>query len=145
VVEKLPSSEPFDLAVRDGKTGFIFFNIEGDQYDYDVGAQLPSITDGRLLISPDFANALGRPSESGSVVGKISIRASMQPVDIQTLVNGEVRSAVMSPLHGAGAPPSVGTVPGPISPSDICPPWSKVEVMEPLSALGWEPILVTTH
>ena len=29
----------------------------------------------------------------------------MQPVDIQTLVNGEVRSAVMSPLHGAGAPP----------------------------------------
>jgi len=105
--------------------------------DYDVGAQLPSITDGRLLISPDFANALGRPSESGSVVGKISIRASMHPVDIQTLVNGEVRSAVMSPLHGAGAPPSVGTVPGPISPSEIFPPWSKVEVMEP--------ILVTTH
>jgi hypothetical protein len=63
VVEKLPSSEPFDLAVRDGKTGFIFFNIEGDQYDYDVGAQLPSITDGRLLISPDLLmrlDALGK-------------------------------------------------------------------------------------
>src|ERR1700675_4122346 len=29
VIEKLQSEEPFDLAVRDGKTGFVFFNIEG--------------------------------------------------------------------------------------------------------------------
>ena len=35
-IEKLPSGEAFDLAVRDGKTGFTFFNIEGHQYDYDV-------------------------------------------------------------------------------------------------------------
>ena len=35
VVEKLPSDAAFDLAVRDGKTGFTFFNIEGHQYDYD--------------------------------------------------------------------------------------------------------------
>src|SRR5439155_1297438 len=28
VVEKLPSGEAFDLTVRDGKTGFAFFNIE---------------------------------------------------------------------------------------------------------------------
>ena len=32
VVEKLPSDAAFDLAVRDGKTGFTFFNIEGHQY-----------------------------------------------------------------------------------------------------------------
>ena len=31
-IEKLPSSEQFDLAVRDAKTGFTFFNIEGHQY-----------------------------------------------------------------------------------------------------------------
>ena len=31
-IEKLPSGEAFDLAVRDGKTGFTFFNIEGHQY-----------------------------------------------------------------------------------------------------------------
>src|SRR6266700_3474591 len=61
VVEKLPSDEAFDLAVRDGKTGFAFFNIEGHQYDYDAGAQSLRITDGRLLISKEFANALGRP------------------------------------------------------------------------------------
>jgi len=29
--KKLPSGEQFDLAVRDAKTGFIFFNIEGHQ------------------------------------------------------------------------------------------------------------------
>src|SRR5437870_2004998 len=39
VVEKLPSNEAFDLAVRDAKTGFTYFNIEGHQYDYDAKAQ----------------------------------------------------------------------------------------------------------
>src|SRR5438876_1388509 len=32
VIEKLPSDAAFDLVVRDGKTGFTFFNIEGHQY-----------------------------------------------------------------------------------------------------------------
>ena len=50
-IEKLSSGEAFDLAVRDGKTGFTFFNIEGHQYDYDANGQLLSITGGRLLIS----------------------------------------------------------------------------------------------
>jgi len=36
VVEKLPAAERFDLAVRDAKTGFTFFNIDGPQYDYDA-------------------------------------------------------------------------------------------------------------
>ena len=31
-IEKLPSGEQFDLAVRDAKTSFTFFNIEGQQY-----------------------------------------------------------------------------------------------------------------
>jgi hypothetical protein len=104
VVEKLASGEAFDLAVRDGKTGFTFFNIEGHQYDYDASAQLLTITDGRLLISKEFANAIGRPSDAGAVVGKISIGASVQPVEITHLVNGEPQSVVM---------PAVGTQPGP--------------------------------
>src|SRR6476620_12119826 len=49
-VEKLPSSAAFDLAVRDEKTGFLFFNIDGGEYDYDANAQLLSITGGRLLV-----------------------------------------------------------------------------------------------
>src|SRR5439155_26547979 len=37
VVEKLAAGEQFDLAVRDAKTRFAFFNLEGHQYDYDAG------------------------------------------------------------------------------------------------------------
>src|SRR3954469_15324194 len=44
VIEKLPSGEAFDLAVRDGKTGFTFFNIEGHQYEYDANGQSLGIT-----------------------------------------------------------------------------------------------------
>src|SRR5436190_13938720 len=55
VIEKLPSDEAFDLVVRDGKTGFVFFNIAGHQFEYDATAHLLGITDGKLLISGEFA------------------------------------------------------------------------------------------
>ncbi len=51
VIEKLPAEASFDLAVRDGKTGFIFFNIEGNLYEYDAATHLLAIKNGRLLIS----------------------------------------------------------------------------------------------
>jgi hypothetical protein len=104
VIEKLPSNRGFDLAVRNGNTGFTFFNIEGHQYNYDANGQSLSIRNGRLLVSKEFANALGRPSDAGSIVGKISAGAAMQPIEIDQLVDGEPQSAVM---------PAVGTVPGP--------------------------------
>src|SRR5439155_4084688 len=69
VIEKLPSDAAFDLVVRDGKTGFTFFNIEGHQYDYDPNAQSLSIKGGNLLVSQEFANALGRPSDAAAIVG----------------------------------------------------------------------------
>ncbi len=100
-IEKLPSGEQSDLAVHDAKTGFTFFNIEGQQYDYDANAQLLTIGGGRLTISRDLANALGRPSEAGSVVGEISIGASMQTIEIAKLVSGEPKAVVMPPLGGA--------------------------------------------
>src|SRR2546423_15415002 len=104
VIEKLPSNGGFDLAVRDGNTGFTFFNVEGHQYDYDANARALSITNGRLLVSKEFADALGRPSDAGSIVGKISVGAAMQPVEIDQLVNGEPQSAGV---------PGGGTGPGP--------------------------------
>ena len=100
-IEKLPSSEQFDLAVRDAKTGFTFFNIQGHQYDYDAVGQLLTINGGRLLMSRDFANALGRPSDVGAVVGEISIGAAVQPVEIKELANGELKQVTMPPLHRA--------------------------------------------
>src|SRR5947207_3864031 len=113
VVEKLPTGEAFDLAVRDSNTGFTFFNVEGHQYDYDANAQALSITDGRLLVSKEFANALGRPSDAGSVGGKISVGATMQPIEVTQLANGQPQSVVMPPMQreaGAAAPT---LVPGP--------------------------------
>src|SRR5437764_486635 len=107
VVEKIPSGEQFDFAVRDGNTGFTFFNVEGGQYDYDANAQALSITNGRLLVSKEFANALGRPSDAGSIVGKISVGAAMQPIEVTQLANGQPQSVVMPPMQreaGAEAP-----------------------------------------
>jgi hypothetical protein len=109
-IEKLSSNKGYDLAVRDGKTGFTFFNIEGHQYNYDAAAQSLAITNGRLLVSKEFANALGRPLDAGAIVGKISIGATMQPIEIAHLdENGDVKSASLPALNQ----PSVGTVPGP--------------------------------
>jgi len=104
VIEKLSSDKRYDLAVRDSNTRFTFFNVEGGDYNYDASAQSLSITNGRLLISKEFANALGRPSDAGAMVGKISVGAAMQPIEIDQVVNGDPKSAVM---------PAVGTVPGP--------------------------------
>ncbi len=109
VVEKLPSGQRFDLAVRDSNTGFTFFNVEGGDYGYDANAQSLSITGGRLLISKEFAYALGGSSSAGEVVGKISVGAAMQSIEIDQLVNGAVKSATLPALHE----PRVGTVPGP--------------------------------
>jgi len=113
IVEKLPSDAAFDLAIRDAKTSFTFFNIEGHQYGYDAKAQSLSITGGRLVISKDFANALGRPSVAGEIVGKIFVGAAMQPTEITQLVNGEPKSIVMLPLRGAAWLERPTLVPGP--------------------------------
>jgi hypothetical protein len=103
-VEKLPSGQGTDLAVRDNNTGFTFFNIQGNQYDYDPAAQSLAITNGRLVVSKEFAQTLGRPLDAGAIVGKISVGAAMQPIEIDHLVNGQTQSASM---------PAVGTIPGP--------------------------------
>src|SRR5206468_11047535 len=69
-----------------------------------TSAQAWSTTNGRLIVSKEFANVLGRPSDAGAIVGKISVGAAMQPIEIDQLVNGEPQSVSM---------PAVGTVPGP--------------------------------
>ena len=112
-VEKLPSGQGFELAVRDSNTGFTFFNIEGHQYNYDAAAQSFTITGGRLLISKQFASTLGIPTEAGSLAGTISIGAAMQPIQIDQLVNGETKSMVMPPMQHAVGPGVPNLVPGP--------------------------------
>jgi hypothetical protein len=113
VVEKLPSNQSLGLAVRDSKTGFTFFDVAGGDYDYNAKARSLGIAGGRLLISKEFANALGRPSDAGSVVGKISIGAAMQPIEIAQLVNGKRTSVVVPPLSHPAGPSAPALVAGP--------------------------------
>jgi hypothetical protein len=112
-VEKLPSGQRFDLAVRDSNTGFTFFNIEGHQYGYDAGAQSLTITGGRLLLSRQFANILGVPADTGSSAGTISVGAAMRPIQIDYLVRGETKSMVMPPMQHAVGSGEPNLVPGP--------------------------------
>jgi hypothetical protein len=101
VVEKLSPGAAFDLAVRDVRTGVRFFNVEGHHYDYDAKTQSLNIQGGRLLISDEFAKALGRPSDAGANVGMISIGGALQPIEVTQLVSGEPKSVVMPALGGA--------------------------------------------
>ena len=113
VLEKLPSDAAFDLAVRDSKTGFTFFDIEGNQYNYDRHAELLTITGGNLRVSKELANALGRPSDAGSMIGKISMGATMQPIEIRQLVNGQTKSVTMPPMRNAASGETPAALPGP--------------------------------
>ena len=108
-IEKIASDQPFDLVVRDSQTGFVFFNLIGHSYDYNASQHLLNISGGRLLLSNEFATKLGRPSQASSVVGNMSIVATVVPIEVQKVVNGIVKSDVMPALRQ----PSVGTVPGP--------------------------------
>jgi len=112
-VEKLPSGQGSDLTVRDGNTGFTFFNIQGHQYDYDPAAQSFSITNGKLVVSKEFAQALDRPSDAGAIVGTISIGAVMQPIEVTQLANGKAQSVTMPPMQHAVNPGTPTLVPGP--------------------------------
>jgi len=113
VVEKVTSANRLALAVRDARTGFTFFNIEGHRYDYDAKAQLLNILGGRLLISEAFADALARPADAGVAVGQISITATMRPIEITQMVNGQPKSMVMPALNGAAVISTPTLVPGP--------------------------------
>lgn len=109
VVENTGWGEQYEFIVRDGKTGFIFFNIEGHEYTYDPDAQMLGIQNGRLLISKEYATELGRPSDVGSIVGQISISATTRAIEVEQVVDGEVTQAVLP----ASRNPETGTVPGP--------------------------------
>ena len=97
VVEKLPAESAFDMAVRDAKTGFTFFKIEGHQYDYDATGSCSTSPEGRLLISKEFAAALGRPAEWRRSRKDFNRRSDAADRDNQ-LVNGEPKSMTLPPL-----------------------------------------------
>jgi len=110
VIESLAWGGNYELAVRDAQTSFTFFNIEGQHYNYDADSHSFGIDSGRLLISPEFAAVLGRPADAGVVVGTANVTATMRPIEITQIVNGDVKSDSMPPSFGGG---ENGTRPGP--------------------------------
>jgi hypothetical protein len=108
VLEKTGWGEQYELAIRDAKTGFIFFNIEGHQFEYDARAHQFTITSGKLLISKEFAADLGRPADSGAVIGKISVTATMRDIEVSKIKDNEVLSDSLPSLN-----PEAGSAPGP--------------------------------
>jgi hypothetical protein len=124
VIEKVPSNQRFSLFVRDGQTGFHFFNIEATLTEYDAAALSLSIK-GRLFISEDLASSLGRLSDADALVGEISIATKMYQVETTTLVNGVPKSATLVPRKGGASTRSDAPVPGPILSSAIFPAWCK--------------------
>lgn len=115
IFERTPFENEHEFVVRDGKTGFVFFNVSGYSYDYDTSKNVFTVSDGRLFVSEEYAKSLGRPSLAGSIAGKISVIATMYPIEIDKVVDGAVQSAVMKPLRpeNGGRQPDVGTTPGP--------------------------------
>jgi hypothetical protein len=113
VIEKILSDDSFDLVVRDGKTGFVFFTIEGQTYDYDARMHLFRLENGRLLISEALADKVGHPAAAGRVAGEISILATVYPIEITTVINGVTKSSVLPArsAHIPNAPEAL--VPGP--------------------------------
>jgi hypothetical protein len=104
VIESTPAGEDYELVVRDSKTGFVFFGVQGQEYEYGASDLSLKIHEGRLLVTREFATQLGLPAAAGSVVGKISIAATMRAIEVTQLVNGEMKSVEL---------PAVGTRPGP--------------------------------
>ena len=108
VVESLAWGGQYDLAIRHAETGFVYFNIEGYLVDYNPANKSIAWQIGRMLISPEFAQELGRPSDAGALVGQISINTNMKTIEVTQLsADGEVESSVLP------ADPQAGTVPGP--------------------------------
>jgi hypothetical protein len=78
VLERTGWGEPYELVVSDGKTGFVFFYVEGFVYDYDSNEQSLKVQGGRLLLSREYAAALKLPTKSGAIVGEISFTAALR-------------------------------------------------------------------
>jgi hypothetical protein len=108
VFENTPWGDQYEFVIRDKTTGFVFFNVEGHEYDYNPNGKSLGILNGRTLISKEFADELGNAVEAGTIVGKVSVRAEMKPIEVTEIVDGDVKSNVIP-----AANPEAGTVPGP--------------------------------
>lgn len=108
VLENQAWEDGGDLVVRSARTGSIYFRVEGQEYTYNPMIRGLVVSNGRLVVSNDYAASLGRKDLAGTTVGTIGMDARMRTIESSQIVDGEVRSEDMPALA-----PSAGTVPGP--------------------------------
>jgi hypothetical protein len=107
LIEQAAWGAPFDLVVRDAATGLALFNVEGHEYAYESAERSLSVRAGRLLVSKEFAAELGRPTGAGALVGSLSIDATMRPIEVTKIVDGELREDSLPGLAGGVPGPDV--------------------------------------
>jgi hypothetical protein len=115
VVEQVSWGPPYELVVRDESTGRVVFNVEGHEYTYEPEERALAIRTGRLLVSEEFAAELGRPSAAGSVVGALSLDATMRPIEVTHIVDGAIRSDVLPALDSELAVPGPDVIVGDVN------------------------------
>lgn len=100
IIESNPWGQSYELTVRDEQTGLLLFNVESQEFDYAADKYSLVIKNGNLLLSKEFAEKLRRPSDQGSIVGTISVSATVKAIEISQVVNGETQSSVMPSVDG---------------------------------------------
>lgn len=106
IVDSSPFGSHYSLVIRDAKTGFAYFNVEGHEFVYQPHGRFLSIKGGRLLLSSEYAKELGL-KDTSRVVGELSLDLSMRPIEVTKVVDGAVVSDSLP------AAPNAGSVPGP--------------------------------
>ena len=71
------------------------------------------------------------------MVGKISVGATMQPIEIRQLVNGQIKSVTMLPLRDAASGETPTVVPGPDVIVGDMPSMSQLAVRQRRSVSLW--------
>ncbi len=109
-LEKLPAGGQYELAVRDADSGLVLFNVDRFEYQYDAAGRVLRMNDARLVFSDEFAQQLGRKADAGQPAGTITLSTAMYPLEVNTFVEGEIRSSTMPVNRDPSAP---NAVPGP--------------------------------
>ena len=104
-VEQTARGDLSDLVVRDSATGAVLFYVEGQELAYAPESRALSVR-GWLRVADELAGELGAKSSLGKNVGSLSIDATLRPIEVAQLVEGEVESASLPAAEG-------GLVPGP--------------------------------
>ncbi len=136
VIEKMSPGEQFDLVVRDGKTGFVFFNIEGNLYELRCRRAFAQPQGRQTSDFPRAGEQAGAPGgcrrrSSGKFRSPRPCIRSKSPQSSTVLPN---RRSCRGEARRRTAPLCQDLT----SSWETCLPWSNLAAAEPRSVWRWE-------